>query len=199
MATERFRRNSIISLQLTDGHIVTDHDQMANIAWSCYKERMGTSQGINMLFHLQHLIRRVDDLDTLVVPFSMEEIYNLVSHMKVDKAPGPDGFNGMFLKKCWDIIKDDFYALAHDFHQQDISLENINSSFITLVPKKPSPECINDFKPISLTNTCLKFLTKMVADRLQGMILKCIHKNQYGSLKGKTIHDCIAWSFEYIH
>jgi retron-type reverse transcriptase len=39
----------------------------------------------------------------------------------------------------------------------------------------------------------------MVADRLQGRILDCIHKNQYGFIKGKTIHDCIAWSFEYIH
>jgi hypothetical protein len=24
--------------------------------------------------------------------------------MPADHAPGPDGFNGMFMKKCWGII-----------------------------------------------------------------------------------------------
>ena len=31
------------------------------------------------------------------------------------------------------------------------------------------------------------------------MILNCIHKNQYGFLKGRSIQDCLAWTFEYIH
>jgi retron-type reverse transcriptase len=31
------------------------------------------------------------------------------------------------------------------------------------------------------------------------VILKCIHENQYGFLKSKSIHDCVAWTFEYLH
>ena len=119
--------------------------------------------------------------------------------MPVDKAPGPDGFNGMFMKKCWSIIKQDFYNPANDFFSLNVSLENLNNSFITLVPKKPSPVLIPDFRPISLTNYGLKFLTKLLADRLQSKILRCIHQNQYGFIKGKSIHDCLAWSFEYMH
>ena len=199
MATERYRRNSISSLLLPDGHVVTDHDQMASVAWECYKQRMGTSQGIQMRFNLSAMFQKVDNLQSLVADFSVKEMDDLIKCMPVDKAPGPDGFNGMFLKRCWGIVKNDFYSLAAAFHQQSIQLENINSSFITLVPKKPSPEQINDYRPISLTNTCLKFLTKMVADRLQGRILECIHKNQYGFIKGKSIHDCLSWSFEYIY
>ena len=26
-----------------------------------------------------------------------------------------------------------------------------------------------------------------------------MHKNQYGFIKSRTIQDCIAWTFEYIH
>jgi hypothetical protein len=26
-----------------------------------------------------------------------------------------------------------------------------------------------------------------------------LHHNQYGFIKGKTIHDCLAWAFEYLH
>jgi hypothetical protein len=26
-----------------------------------------------------------------------------------------------------------------------------------------------------------------------------VHKNQHGLIKNKTIHDCLAWSFEYLY
>jgi hypothetical protein len=125
-------------------------------------------------------------------------MYDVIKYMPVDMAPGPDGFNGLFLKQCWDIVKADFYELAADFYNENIQLSNINGSYITLVPKKAAPLRVNDFRPISLTNVCVKFLTKLAANRLQDKILSCIHKNQYGFLRGRTIQDCLAWAFEYI-
>ena len=107
--------------------------------------------------------------------------------MPPDKSPGLDGFNGIFLKKCWPIIKEEFYKLADDFHSGTLKLQNINGSYITLVPKCQTPSDVNDFSPISLSNVYLKFLTKLVANRLQEHILRCIHKNQYGFLKSKSI------------
>jgi hypothetical protein len=118
--------------------------------------------------------------------------------MKPDSAPGLDGFNGLFLKKCWQIIKGDFINLCQDFHHGQVFLQGINGSFITLVPKINSPEFISDFRPISLTNSSLKFLTKLAANRMQAIISRTIHANQYGFIKDRTIQDCLAWSFEYL-
>jgi hypothetical protein len=42
-------------------------------------------------------------------------------------------------------------------------------------------------------------LTKILAERLQAVILQLLHANQYGFLKSRSIQDCIAWCFEYIH
>jgi hypothetical protein len=39
----------------------------------------------------------------------------------------------------------------------------------------------------------------MAADRLQTVIRDCIHKNQYGFIRSRTIQDCVAWAFEYLH
>jgi len=103
--------------------------------------------------------------------------------MPVDKAPGPDGFNGMFLKKCWHIIKEDVYQLCNDFFSGNVSLQAINNSFITLVPKHSNPVTPNDFRPISLLNSILKLITKLMADRLQALIIPLIHRNQYGFIK----------------
>jgi hypothetical protein len=86
------------------------------------------------------------------------------------RSPWPDGFNGLFLKRCWPIIKKDFYKLASDYHSGSLRLQNLNGSYITLVPKVAAPVEVNDFRPISLTNVCLKFLTKLLANRLQGKI-----------------------------
>jgi len=48
-------------------------------------------------------------------------------------------------------------------------------------------------------NISPKLVTKLLADRLQMVIKELIHMNQYGFIKSKTIQDCLAWSFEYIH
>ena len=79
----------------------------------------------------------------------------VVKHLPTDKAPRPDGFTGLFLRKCWEIIKGDFMLLVKEFSEGKLDLECINSSLITLIPKKLSPETLNDYRPISLSNTCL--------------------------------------------
>jgi hypothetical protein len=49
-----------------------------------------------------------------------------------------------------------------------------------------------DYRPISLLNTSIKVMTKLLANRLQNAMPKLVHKNQYGFLKGRTIQDCLA-------
>jgi retron-type reverse transcriptase len=48
-------------------------------------------------------------------------------------------------------------------------------------------------------NTSIKILTKLLVNRLQRVIKGIIHKNQYGFIKSRTIQDCLAWAFEYLH
>jgi hypothetical protein len=138
-------------------------------------------------------------LEELSVPFTEKEIDLVVKHMPVDKAPGPDGFNWQFVKSCWHIIKHDIYKLCFDFYDGKLNIESINMGHITLIPKVACPESVNDFRPITLLNCCLKIITKIPANRLQKVVLTIVHKNQYGFLKGRTIQDCIAWAFEFIH
>jgi hypothetical protein len=157
-----------------------------------YKNRMGVSLQAQMHCDLDRLIQPLADLESLVLPFTTEEIDHIVKCLPTDKAPGPNGFNGLFIKKCWPMIKEDFYRLCRDFFDCNVNLESINSSFITLVPKINNLETINDFRPISLLNCSIILLTKILADRLQQVILQLLHENQYGFIRNKTIQDCIA-------
>jgi hypothetical protein len=31
------------------------------------------------------------------------------------------------------------------------------------------------------------------------VILQLVHTNQYSFIKGRTIHDCLAWAFQFLH
>jgi hypothetical protein len=152
MATIRYMKNNVASLLTNDERTVTDHEEMAALALNCYKNRVGTSRKIDMCLDLDALIKKVDGLEVLTAPFTSEEMDNVIAKMLPNKAPGPDGFNGIFLKKCWGIVRENFYKLAEDFYHGRVNLEKINTYYITLVPKCQSLEKINDYRPISLTN-----------------------------------------------
>jgi hypothetical protein len=198
MATVSYRRNLITSLKDDSGIEVLDHEGKAALLWNGFKARMGVACNPVMLFDLNDLITP-QDLSSLSLPFGKEEIDHVVSSLPLDKAHGPDGFNGMFFKKCWSIIKEDFYKLCQDFYDGKVELESINASFISLIPKIDNPETINDYRPISLLNSSIKLLTKLLADRLQKVIISLLHKNQYGFIKSRSIQDCLGWCFEYLH
>jgi hypothetical protein len=142
---------------------------------------------------------QTQNLEHVTEPFTKEQIDAVVANIPPDKAPGPDGFNGKFIKKCWGIIKEDIYKLCLDFFDGAVDLQTINNSFITLVPKVNNPTTVNDFRPISLINCVVKIITKLLGDRPQKVIVSLVHQNQYGFIKTRTIQDCLAWVFEYIY
>jgi hypothetical protein len=149
-----------------------------------------------MFFDLDSLLQDTIDLSTLEAPFSQQEIDSVVKQLPLDKSPGPDGFSNEFLKRCWPIIRHDFYKLCAAFYDGNVCLQSINGSFITLIPKIDGPIRVNDFRPISLLNSSVKLITKVLANRLQPFITKLVHTNQYGFIKTRTIQDCLAWSLE---
>lgn len=198
MDTYSFRRNFISQLTLHDGTILTNHDQIAGALWLSYKDRLGTSEFIGISYGLASLIHQIV-LPELDSPFTVEEIEAIVKDMPSSHAPGPDGFNGLFIKRCWPLIKQDFLRLCRNFVEGNLDLSSINGSLITLIPKKDNPKTIIDYRPISLLNYSIKLLTKLLANRLQVVILQVVHTNQYGFIKGRSIQDCLAWAFQFLH
>jgi hypothetical protein len=198
-ATIRHRRNLITSLKDSTGSNHSDHQSKASILWEAFKDRLGSTDSPEMMFDLEQLLNRAEDLDWLTDPFTHEEINLVVANLPSDKSPGPDGFNIDFVKRCWHIIKHDFYRICEDFLAGNVCLQSLNGLHITLLPKVDAPSTVSDFRPISLLNTSIKILTKLLANRLQHVIVKLMHKNQYGFIKSRTIQDCLAWAFEYIH
>jgi hypothetical protein len=133
-------------------------------------------------------------------PFTEEEMQLALKDTPNDHhAPGPDGFNGLFMKKCWNIINDDYKRFCTQFYNGTANLSHLNGSFITLVPKIDNPRTPSDYRHISLLNSSMKLMTKMLSTRLQSVIQSVVHQNQYRFIKGRIIQDCLAWVFQFLH
>jgi hypothetical protein len=92
-----------------------DEDESAsktwcNTLWNGYKNRLGQTINTTMHYELNGIIQQ-HDLQQIEAPLSKEDIDKVVMRMPPDKAPGPDGFNSLFIKKYWHIIKEDIYQL----------------------------------------------------------------------------------------
>jgi hypothetical protein len=160
---------------------------------------LGSSDFSENVFDLSGMTMFHEGLHWLDEPFSKQEIDSIVAALPSDKSSRPDGFNTNFLKKCWPVISQDFYDLCEQFYHGDVCLRSINGSFIVLILKKENAQLVGDFMPISLLNNSMKIITKLLANRLQTVMTSLVHKNQYGFIKGRTIQDCLAWAYEYIH
>ena len=160
---------------------------------------MGHFDFTSVAFNLNYFLEINSELSWLEDPFTREQIDAVARNLPNDKAPGPDGFNNEFIKRCWQFIKEDFYALCVAFQEGTANIQSINDSYITLIPKIDGAQQVGDFRPISSLNCSIKLITKLLANRLQSVILQLIHQNQYGFIKTRTIQDCLAWSFEYLH
>jgi hypothetical protein len=124
---------------------------------------------------LSSILEPIADLEDLILPFSNEKINEIVSNLESDKSAGADGFNTDFMKKCWLVVKEDFYKLCQGFFNHDVCLQSINGSYITLIPKIENLVKVGDFRPISLLNNSIKLLTKLLC---RGLFSKqCIKTN----------------------
>jgi exonuclease III len=198
-ATIRHRKKYITQLVIQDDVIVTSHSDKQEAIWNEYRTRLGITETDGFRIDPNFFISETQQLQHLESIFTTNKIDSIIRHLPNNKSPGPDGFNNEFYKHCWHIIKQDIYDLCYAFHEGSICLRSVNSSHITLIPKVDNPMTLSDYRPISLLNTKVKIITKLLANILQPFITALVHRNQYGFIRSRTIQDCLAWTYEYIH
>ncbi|XP_021852505.2 uncharacterized protein [Spinacia oleracea] len=89
---------------------------------------------------------------TLSKPFSPVEIDIAVKQLGALKAPGPDGIQGIFYQKHWNLVATNVHKMALDVLAGKGMPEHLNETHIVLIPKTDHPEYASQFRPIGLCN-----------------------------------------------
>ena len=94
---------------------------------------------------------------------SEEELKTTLHSFQKDKIPGPDGWTIEFFLAGYDSIGPDLLHLVEETRKNGFLHPPLNSTFLTLIPKKDSPESLEEYRPISLCNITYKVVTKIIA------------------------------------
>lgn len=81
--------------------------------------------------------------DALTKSVSREEVQKAVFQMGALKAPGSDGFPGIFYQKYWDVVGEDVFTAVNEFFQNGHILKEINHTNVALIPKVNNPESMS--------------------------------------------------------
>ncbi|XP_021979735.1 uncharacterized protein LOC110875849 [Helianthus annuus] len=114
-----------------------------------------------------------------------EEVKAAMFSIGIDKAPGPYGYTTAFFKSAWPIIGVDISNAIIDFFDTGNLLRELNHTLIVLVPKIPTPS--------------VKCISKIVADRIKGVLNDIVSVNQSAFVPGRKISDNILLTQELMH
>nr|GEY93480.1 putative RNA-directed DNA polymerase, eukaryota, reverse transcriptase zinc-binding domain protein [Tanacetum cinerariifolium] len=139
-------------------------------------------------FMLAHLLN-TSDHNLLEAVVSMEEIKTTVWDCGSNKAPGPDGYSFLFIKRLWDLLKHDIHEFVVSFFSSGKFPQGVNFAIITLIPKVSNPLFIKDYRPISLIGLHYKIVAKIISNRLSKVVDSIISPEQSAFISGQQILD----------
>lgn len=200
-ASNRTRRNWIASLQRGDGSVVTDQEEMEQLAIEFYKQLFKAQDELQTDLVCQFVPHKVTQPmnETLDQPFTEDEVKFALFEMKPNKSPGVDGFTAGFFQKHWELVKDAITAAVLGFLNGGEMPEEVNRTLLILIPKVSNPQDLSQFRPISLCNVLYKICSKAMAIRLRKCLDEIISEEQSAFVPGRLITDNVLISYECIH
>jgi hypothetical protein len=146
-----------------------------------------------------HSLVSPQENDDLTRSFTAEEIDWILRDTKSDTAPGPDGLPDIFFKKFWPFLRKEVLAILNGFAMGTIDIARLNFGILSLIPKVPRADNINQFRPIALINGIFKLVSKVFVVRLSPVAHRTISQAQTTFIQGRFIEDGPLALHEIIH
>ena len=150
----------------------------------------------NNLSNNADFFRYIDSVDQhgaedLTRDITLEELTETLRDC-VDSAPGPDGIPYSFIKHFWAS----FGPILLKAWQHSLVTESLppshKASYLRLIPKAgKDTRIIGNLRPITLSNTDHKLITKTYSRKLTLLVSDCISPEQTAYIPGRLINDNI--------
>lgn len=104
-----------------------------------------------------------------------------------------------FFLKIWEQTKHAVIHTCHTAFNTSTIPKIIKSTFVTLIPKVPRLENINQYRPINLRNTIYKIITKIIVHRMRHLLPNLINPTQSSFIPGHRAVINAIFVQELIH
>lgn len=198
---QRRQRNRIGMLRKADNEWVRDIVALKELT-SAYFTQLYTSAGHREFGPVLDQCSSVvtDTMNAqLLASVTVEEVRQATFQLGATKAPGPDGFNGLFYQTHWTTIQHDLLCLVNDFFHYGKFPPDLNKTLLVLIPKVHHPKSLNQFRPISLCNFAYKVISKVMANRLRPLLEQLVSSEQTAFVSGRQIQDNVFVVHEVLH
>ncbi|XP_026459699.1 uncharacterized protein LOC113360405 [Papaver somniferum] len=195
--------NTIHTIRDDQGNWLENRDQIYDLLTKHFKNFFTSScpSMVDIEDSLKHVSPIISDKvnATLTAVPSPKEILDIVVALAPWSSPGPDGFPVGLYKDNWDTVKDEVIAHVQSFFTNRYLLKHSNYTFITLIPKIKNASFPHDFRPISLSNSVYKIISKILTNRLKPILDGLISPFQSAFIANRQIHDNIIITHEILH
>jgi len=127
-----------------------------------------------------------------VLCLSAASVKRTLSSINTHKATGPDNIPGRVLKDCAEELKDVFTDVFNTSLRQAVVPSCFKVTTIIPVPKKSTPSCFNDYRPVALTPIIMKCFERLVMSHIKSILPPTLDPFQFAYRAKRSTEDAIC-------
>ena len=199
----RYQDTTFHSLRNDNGNIVNSTADILQEATS-YFSNLYTPTHVNLQLQeklLRNIKRRINPSQAHECdrPFTAQDFDQAVKSLNGGKSPGPDGLTTEFYQTFRDVFRPTFLKLLDEIENNHSLTASQRSAHIICIPKKGDLNDLDNWRPISLTNTDYKIIAKLLALRIQKVLPDVVNIDQTCSVPGRKIQHNLTIIRDVIH
>lgn len=184
----------IDEIENQDGNVVTGNKNIAN-AFNQYFIRAGVELASKIKDRDNVNFKKKQLKQTIFLwPTDINEIDEIISKLKTNKAPGFDGMTTEIIKKLRHIISQPLSVIINKILVTGVCPNSFKKTIVTVLHKAGEKSKIGNYRPISLVTVLTKIFENIVKERVSSFLKKhkILSDSQFGFREGKCTEDAIT-------